>query len=260
MERLELISPPDNIDKYTPNCFVRRKKRFSLKMGRHEWGKVFACCDFSIKWVIPWWKLKKMIGCNTQPFCRLPSLSKLTFYYPCRVKRQYGTAQTIPTGDLRRPYEFPVSQEVERFDGYWCARPLWKVITQKASSSLSNDVKRWLNGRSQKDRTKIEKTNVKTRLGDKKIPAKERLGGRVEFKTPVIPKKKSANKDKGKRKFDSTEKKVWVEKKHGVLAVGETIHTKIECRASYGCLLAKVMDEKEASDKNWKRMKKEKKD
>ena len=113
MERLELISPPDNIDKYTPNCFVRRKKRFSLKMGRHEWGKVFAYCDFSIKWVIPWWKLEKMIGCNTQPFCRLPSLSKLTFYYPCRVKRQYGIAQTIPTGDLRRPYEFPVSQEVE---------------------------------------------------------------------------------------------------------------------------------------------------
>ena len=25
MERLELISPPDNIEKYTPNCFVRRK-------------------------------------------------------------------------------------------------------------------------------------------------------------------------------------------------------------------------------------------
>ena len=76
-----------------------------------------------------------------------------------------------------------------------------------------------------------------------------------------MPRKKSSKKNQGKRKVDSTKKEAWVEKKHGVLAEGETIYTKIECRSSNGCLLAKVMDEKEENaDKNWKRIKKEKKD
>ena len=163
MERLELISPPDNIEKYTPNCLVIRKKRFSIKMGRREWSRIFETRDFAIKWVVPWWKIEKMVGVNKQPFCRLPSFSKLTFYYPSRVKRQYGLAQTIPSGDLRRPYEFPVSQDVERFDDYWCARPLWEVVTQKVPPSLSRDVKQWLLGRSQKDKNKVQnmcKTNI----------------------------------------------------------------------------------------------------
>src|SRR6185437_957375 len=110
MERKELISHPDNIERYTPNCFVRRKKRFS-KMGRHEWKKVFGSCNFTIKWVIPWWKIEKMVGVNKQPFCRLPSLSRVTYYYPYRVKRQYGFLQNIPSTDLRPPFEYPISQE-----------------------------------------------------------------------------------------------------------------------------------------------------
>ena len=75
-----------------------------------------------------------------------------------------------------------------------------------------------------------------------------------------MPKKRSSAKDKGKRKADTTEKKAWVEKKHGVLAKGDTIYSKIKCRSSKGCLLAKVKDDVEDADKNWKRARKEKKD
>ena len=75
-----------------------------------------------------------------------------------------------------------------------------------------------------------------------------------------MPRKKSTTKDKGKRKADTIEKKAWVEKKHGVLAKGETSYSMIECRSSKGCLLAKVMEEEEEIEKNWKRVKKEKKD
>ena len=85
--------------------------------------------------------------------------------------------QNIPSGDLRPPYEYPVSQEVDRFDAYWSARPLWEVITQKVPPSLPNDVKRWLLNKPSKDMKKNQsKTNVKNCLGDKVIPAKERLG------------------------------------------------------------------------------------
>ena len=42
------------------------------------------------------------------------------------------------------------------------------------------------------------------------------------------------------------------------MAIGETINTKIECRSSKGCLLAKVMDDEEEADKNWKKARKEK--
>ena len=148
MERLKLINPPDDIHTYVPNCIVRRKKRF-LKIGCREWSKVFAAGDFTINWVVPWWKIEAMIGCSNQAYFRLPSLSRLTFYFPCRVMRQYGLAQTIPTGDLRRPYEFPVSQELERFDMYWSGRPLWEVIAYKEPPLLSNRVKQWLDGKYQ---------------------------------------------------------------------------------------------------------------
>ena len=103
---------------------------------------------------------------------------------------------------------------------------------------MPNDVKKWLLKKSSIDQGR---TDVKNRLGDRVTPAKERLGARIEFKTPTMPKKK--NTTKGKRKADTTEKKAWVEKKHGVLAKGETIYSKIECRSSKRCLLAKVMDE-----------------
>ena len=138
---------------------------------------------------------------------------------------------------------------------------LWEVIAQKVHPSLPNDVKKWLLKKPSKDMKKNQsKTDVKSLLGGKVIPVKERLGEKVEFKTPTMPRKKSSTKDKGKRKADTSEKKAWVEKKHGVLAKGETTYSKIECRSSKGCLLAKVMDEEEEADKNWKRARKEKKD
>ena len=65
-----------------------------------------------------------------------------------------------------------------------------------------------------------------------------------------MPKKKCVAKDKEKRKADSTEKKVWVEKKHGVMAKGETMSTKIVCRSSKGSLLVQEMDDEEEADKN----------
>ena len=204
MERLGLISPPEDIENYTPTCFVRRKKRIP-KIRRHGWRKVFESRDFAIKWVIPWWKIERMVGVNKQPFCRLPSLSRVTYYYPCRVKRQYGLLRNIPSGDLRPPYEYPVSQEVDRFDTYWRARPLWKVITQKVPPSLPNDVKKWLLKKSSIDQGR---TDVKNRLGDRVTPAKERLGARIEFKTPIMPRKKNTTRDKGKGKLTPWKKRL----------------------------------------------------
>ena len=63
---------------------------------------------------------------------------------------------------------------------YWCARPLWEVVSHKSPPSLSRDVKKLLLGRSQKDKNNVwnmnkDKTNVKDRLGDKKIPHKDCL-------------------------------------------------------------------------------------
>ena len=65
-----------------------------------------------------------------------------------------------------------------------------------------------------------------------------------------MPKKKSVAKGKEKRKANSTEKKVWVEKKYSVMAKGETISTKIVCRPSKGSLLVKEMDDEEEAEKN----------
>ena len=121
MERLRLIEPPDNIERYTPNSLVRKKRRFPAKTPSQTWIDFFKSRDFTIQWVVPWWKIEKMIGTNDVPFCRIPSLSVLTFYFPSRVMRQYGREQTIPAvTDRKRPTEpFLYAQNIERFEIYW---------------------------------------------------------------------------------------------------------------------------------------------
>ena len=93
MERLQLIDPPANIEKYSPNAFVSRRRRFPPGRSYQEWVQFFMFREFEIRWVIPWWKIETMVGVNDAPYCRIPSLSLLTFYFPSRVMRQYGHEQ-----------------------------------------------------------------------------------------------------------------------------------------------------------------------
>ena len=82
MERLELFEAPDDIEKYGPNDLVRRKKNYSANMSYEDWKNFFAKREFSIRWVVPWWRLTRMVGTNDTPYCRVPSISKLTFIVP----------------------------------------------------------------------------------------------------------------------------------------------------------------------------------
>ena len=125
MQRLQLIDPPGNIARYTPNAYVSRRRCFPPSRSYQEWVRFFKYCEFEIRWVIPWWKIKTMVGVNDAPHCRIPSLSVLTFYFPTRVIRQYGHEQRIPPNtDRSRPHEPLLRPEImQRFKPYWVERP-----------------------------------------------------------------------------------------------------------------------------------------
>ena len=148
-----------------------------------------------------------MVGTNDTPYCRVPSISRLTFYCPSRLMRQYGLEQVVPRyNDSPREVSFHESN-VHKYETYWIGRPLWTVsASDQAPPPLSSAYKAWLNPRSRRERFGSRKSDVKSRLGNKKAPPKDRLGPRtqgIEFKTP---KRKNYVKGKGKEEMVYREK------------------------------------------------------
>ena len=241
MERLELFEAPDDIEKYGPNDLVRRKKNYSANMSYEDWKNFFAKREFSIRWVVPWWRLTRMVGTNDTPYCRVPSISKLTFYCPSRLMRQYGLEQVVPRyNDSPREVSLHESN-VHKYETYWIGRPLWTVsASDQAPPPLSSAYKAWLNPRSRRERFGSRKSDVKSRLGNKKAPPKDRLGPRtqgIEFKTPIMPRKKNYVKGKGKEKMVYREKQP---KKFKKGERGESSTRGVTVRATKDTLMVKA--------------------
>ena len=84
MERMSLVEPPRNLEKYSAKGFFSRKRVHTQKTS-YEWFLILGDRETRVRWTLPWWGIKSMVHAQRASYVRVASLTKLTFYFPVRV-------------------------------------------------------------------------------------------------------------------------------------------------------------------------------
>ena len=96
LERFRLVGTC-SIQLDNPTHFFRRPIYSALTMTSTAWMEWFSENFRSIRWNIPWWKLRSMVvGVGGQNFIRLRGLWFTSFYLPGCLLRQFNISQGIP--------------------------------------------------------------------------------------------------------------------------------------------------------------------
>lgn len=225
MERLSLIVPPENMETYNTKSFCTRKRSYHV-LSVDGWVDFFAHGAVHVRWVVPWWRIPRMVGSSSSAAVRISGLRTFTHFLPHRLARQYGRRQLIPDVDSIMPVDTPVlGHSASRWESYWMDRP--RVIVQEPKESnwvvsrhyiiwmtSDNSVRRAEARVAEKKQLEIEnrpctrkpniddymaKRSVKARLGVKITPVWERLS-----RAPKETEKKKVTTDP-KRKRDEEE-------------------------------------------------------
>lgn len=213
-ERLKTIEQPLNAMKYNLKSFTMRRNLFPRKTVA-EWMSLLSHGGLSIRWVVPWWFIKEMVGSHeSTPYVRLLGLRKITYFFPTRLLRQYGMKQVIPNLDTEPPACLELrGPAITAWTKYWANRPRWAFPRNGCSIQLTPSYKDWMLAKSKeekdkargleaterskgpkvhktsKDKTSSEKGQTETSLKRKNEAASvfDRLGPRVKKSTPSLP-------------------------------------------------------------------------
>src|SRR5918999_1467456 len=145
MEHLNFIEPPVTVERYNPKGLFSRRRVHGL-LTQHEWIVIFAARRTVVRWVVPWWSVQSMVDTVRSPYVRLASLTMLTFYFPVRLRRQYGSRQFIPDTDTLKPLDKPMLRGNARsWEDYWSARPRTEVTPLTVGDAkVSKDYLDWI--------------------------------------------------------------------------------------------------------------------
>ena len=98
-EGLKLIEQPLELSSYKPKGLTQRRL-LQQRSSFEEWRSYLSHGGLSIRWVVPWWFLKSMLGVQENiAYIRLFGIRNTTYIFPWRILRQYGMKQIIPTVD-----------------------------------------------------------------------------------------------------------------------------------------------------------------
>lgn len=107
--------------------------------SEEEWCKVLSHGVLSIRWVVPWWFLKSMIGApESFSYVRLLGLRAASYIFPWRILRQYGLRQTIPSMDTIHPKMMDVrTNTIEAWKAAMVKLARWMVTQNRHPQDLS---------------------------------------------------------------------------------------------------------------------------
>lgn len=212
MERLSLIAPPENMESYNTRSYCTQQKLFERLDTEDKWLAFLARERKTIRWVVPWWRIPRMVCSGSTSEVCVSGLRTRTFYFPTWLLRQYGRRQSIPVDDAVRLDDVPmVGENARRWEQYCLARPKLDILDLGIDGwEVSRHYIRWMTSDNasfkadmriaeRKERTErkslreyeveastsssARKTSlVRDRLGPKVMPVWERLGPKAEDK------------------------------------------------------------------------------
>ncbi|KMS96341.1 hypothetical protein BVRB_9g226110 [Beta vulgaris subsp. vulgaris] len=138
MERLTLIAPPENMESYNTKSYCTRKRLYTSRFD-DGWAQYFANKEFSIRWVVPWWHIERMMTSDDREGLTISGLWTL-------LMRQYGRKQVIPDRDTVRPTNRAiVSRSLKRWGDFWMAQPKLDVLDlDDCDATTSQFYKKWM--------------------------------------------------------------------------------------------------------------------
>ncbi len=230
MERLSLIMPPENMESYNTKSYCTRKRSY-LSRSEDSWVRYFASGEAVIRWVVPWWRIQRMMTSDDEEGLTISGLRALTFYFPVRLMRQYGRKQVIPDRDTRRPPNHSiVKRSLKRWVDFWVARPKLEVLDlEERDANTSRFYKKWMtatNATARADHRAAERNELKKKrpLDDKDafVPnpkrserttansVKDRLGPRT---APVWSRLGPLNEEKSRKSKTKAQEKTMPKKR-----------------------------------------------
>lgn len=99
-----------------------------------------------MRWVVPWWGLShQIISKGDIAHIRLLSLEQATFYFPCRLMRQFGHKQRIPYFELNKPVCPRHNRSILRsWPGYWRNLKRKAVLNPGRLTYVSDRYREWM--------------------------------------------------------------------------------------------------------------------
>jgi hypothetical protein len=142
---MKLLERPRNEESYTARGFASRRRTIKGDRDIQYWNEIMSEF-FSIRWVIPWWRLTSMTASRTSvPYLQLPGLRFASFVFPDRLLRQYGRKQLIPSRDSTPPRVTEMTQGLlSNWFRFWDARATWPIRSVPETTAVSVEYQRWM--------------------------------------------------------------------------------------------------------------------
>ncbi|XP_021742212.1 uncharacterized protein LOC110708390 [Chenopodium quinoa] len=144
-ERMKLIEQPLELSSYRPKGLTQRRI-LQQRNSFEEWRSYMSHGGLSIRWVIPWWFLKSMLGVQENvAFIWLFGIRNTTYVFSWRIMRQYGMRQIIPTMDTvpQPPLEVRVGS-ISAWYEYMVKLPHWVITIDRNPLVISKHYVAWM--------------------------------------------------------------------------------------------------------------------